>query len=72
MKTKYKFIEFSHLETKEEDIWICTNNKSKDKLGYCEYYKRWKEWQFFLEDMTAFTVECLRDIADFLDQLNKK
>ena len=66
MKTKYKYIHFEKID----DWWLCRNNRSNDELGRLDYYKRWKEWVFESERGCVFNNSCLRDIADFLDQLN--
>jgi len=67
IKTKYKYIEFERLN---EDYYLCTNRKSRDDLGFVDYFERWKEYQFNPESDFAFTVGCLLDIADFIKQLN--
>jgi hypothetical protein len=67
MKTKYKFIHFYEVVDGE---WVCfTNSKPLKGLGVCEYYAPWKQWQFVPSMDTAFTSDCCRDIAHFLDQL---
>jgi len=68
MKTKYKFINF---EQHENSLWSIKNNKSKDILGYVEYYPQWKEYVFVnypLKEM-VFSVKCLLDIIDFIKNL---
>ena len=67
MKTKYKHIEFGKVEANYE----CYSSDS-DYLGYTTYYRSWR--QFIFEpagDYVIFSASCLRDIAHFLDQLNK-
>ena len=73
MKTKYKYIYFIKGEKAllDEVIWHCWNKK-KTLLGSVVYCEQWHEWEFQPKPMMGFTIECLRDIADFLDQLNKE
>lgn len=71
MKTKYKYIEFTNTGPAALP-WVCRNWRNGTELGYVRYYPKWKEWEFLPDDGMAFTVECCRDIADFLDQLNKE
>jgi len=71
MKTKYKFIEFVEVVKPPLCGWVCVNNTHKDRLGYCEYYKSWKQWTFNAFETAAFSHDCLLDIADFLRQLNE-
>jgi hypothetical protein len=68
MKTKYKYIEF----IQDGKNWRCDNHKYQQVLGWVSYYARWKEWEFMPEPDTGYTIVCLRDITDFLDQLNKE
>lgn len=68
MKTKYKYIEFN--KSIIEDKWLC-KNRNEIVLGWAEYNIKWKEWEFCPNDNMAFTIECLHDIADFIEQLNK-
>lgn len=69
MKTKYKFIHF--VEFKKEGIaYTMHNRKSGVAMGAVSYYPPWKQFIVeFVEDC-VFNNQCLRDIADFLDQVN--
>jgi|GEM_PF-2481735 len=72
MKTRYRFIHFVKVGS---DCWHCLNNKTKAPLLEIEYYKPWK--QFVSSHCsppltTVFSADCHRDIAHFLDQLNKE
>lgn len=74
MKTKYRFIHFLPVEKDFASFgeWICHGNKDDVKLGVCEYYSPWKQWQFVpAGENVAFTADCLRDIAHFMQQLPK-
>jgi len=73
MKTKYKYIEFFKQESWMQPgyIWRCNNHKMAF-LGEVTYCVEWKEWEFCPTPNKGFTIVCLRDIADFLDQLNKE
>jgi len=68
LKTKYKYIYFD-----ESDLfgrrWIIKNNKTKNILGYLEFYKPWKQWVFSANENAVFNDQCLRDILDFMGQL---
>lgn len=68
MKTKYKFIYF---EAGYRDCWFCYSNKKKTALGLVEYYGRWKQWCYFPASETVYSHDCLADIRDFLNQLNR-
>jgi len=73
MKTKYKYIEFVKQESglRPDDTWQCLNRK-KVLLGHVGYIAEWSEWEFCPTPNKGFTIVCLRDIAHFLDELNKE
>lgn len=70
MKTKYKFIEFVQCSDAWGVMWGIVNRKSKNNLGYVEYSNQWKQHVVEFNEDAIFNNSCLRDIADFLDQLN--
>jgi hypothetical protein len=67
MKTIYKHIEFKQ---SVDNVWHCGNPKADVYLGFFEYVKEWKCYQFVPQPNTAYTVECLEDIAHFISQLD--
>jgi hypothetical protein len=68
MKTKYRFIEFKSCV----GSWRCFNTKDPSTLlGEIAFYSKWREWEFLPNPGTGYTIECLRDIADFIGQLPK-
>lgn len=66
MTTKYQFIEFKPWG----NHYVCLSLKPVASLGIVEFYQPWKQWQFCPNGSSAFTIECLRDIAAFMSQLN--
>ena len=68
LKTEYKYIVFK----KELGSWACKNKKHGDHLGTVVYSPMWKQFVFQPRSGTEFSTDCLRDIADFLEQLNKQ
>ena len=66
MKIRYKHIRFE----KVMGVWLCRNIKSNHPLGGIEYYPKWKKWVMNFDEHSVFDEFCLRDIADFLTQLN--
>lgn len=67
MKTKYKHIHFVEVG----DAWQCRNACVQNVLCWVTYDKEWKQWVTSYTDQHAvFSISCLRDVADFLDQLN--
>ena len=65
-----KYIEFDKYTNR---CYVIRNKKSRDWLGDIEYYKPWKQYCVTcFYSGAVFNNQCLRDIADFLDELNKK
>jgi hypothetical protein len=54
-------------------FWEVTNTKDGSRLGYIEWFKKWKKFSFFnYEEPCVFEEICLGDISDFLVFLTKK
>ena len=74
MRTNYTHIEFitSQFNLRGKPLWHCLNRKSQIVLGECTYSFAWRQWVFQPCGQTEYSSDCLQDIADFLDQLNKE
>jgi len=68
MTGNYKHIRFEEIE----GFTVCRSNHGGAVLGRVEWMARWKEYEFVPEENTAYTVECLRDLADFVGKMNRK
>ena len=69
MKTKYRHI---HFVSDEDKSWACFDNKTQDGLGWVSYYLPWEKYVVdFINPDCVFDENCLNDIIDFLNQLNK-
>ena len=68
LKTEYKYIRFEQ----ELKTWVCKNKRHDSFLGSIVYLKEWRQFVFQPPSGTEFSADCLRDIADFLEQLNKE
>jgi hypothetical protein len=71
MKTQYGYIHFKEAPKPllDETCWACHNNRTKNILGICVVNNLWHKWMFQPENYTEFSIGCLRDIADFMEQL---
>ena len=58
-----------------KEITFNVFNHKKEYLGWIDYKYSWKKHKQFIfspaED-TFFTIECLKEITDYLDKLNKE
>ena len=66
MTATYKHIRFEEIQ----GFTVCRSNHGGAVLGRVEWMARWKEYEFIPETDTAYTVECLRDLADFVGKMN--
>jgi len=73
LKTEYKYIVFKFTDAADHKKGAeCLNKKSGTILGYVEYYTPWKQYVIEFREDFVFNVSCLKDIADFLRQLNNE
>lgn len=70
MKTRYKYIHFEKTGLGLGILWECYNNRNRDMLGVIPEEKTWNQYVFEPQADCVFNNQCLRDIADFLDQIN--
>lgn len=74
MKTKYKYIFFKlygESITGKTVIYQCKTLNSRETIGEAKWFGQWFQYCFFPEPDTIFNSGCLKDIQDFLNNLNK-
>ncbi len=69
MKTRYKYIHFVRY-TPPGFEWVCRANRGERDLCLIGWNLRWREYEMVPYTGSAYTVECLADIRDFLAALN--
>ena len=70
-KTKYMTFELIDKKPKTT-VWLVVNNTSGSLLGGIEWYPPWRQYVFMPEGQTVFNNGCLKDIQDFLTELNSR
>ena len=64
-----------YLEFQKDDIvktiWIL-NKRTKERLGVLNYFPKWKCYVFSGKSSALFDSECLQEVIDKLDELNKE
>lgn len=75
LKTEYKFIFFKDVQWEEDGAqregWYCFSKRG-DLLGRIGFYPRWKKYVFSIKNEDVlFDNTCLKDVAHFLEQLDK-
>lgn len=72
MKQKYKHIRFVEIPNRPEAaVYDCINNTSGDPIGRVEWYPAWRQYCFFPGMYSVYSLGCLNDIADFMQQLKE-
>lgn len=66
MNATYKHLRFEEIGGNT----VCRSNHSGGVLGHVDWHARWREYEFVPEPDTAYTLECLRDLADFVGKMN--
>lgn len=72
MKTRYKYIHF--VETRKlpkTKVYACVNNNSNERIGLLKWHGAWRQYCFFPEFNTVYSLGCLNDIAEFMRQLRE-
>lgn len=74
MRTEYQYIRFVERATAPGRIttgWDCLNRRHGSLLGEVAFTGAWRQYVFRPSPTCEFSVGCLRDIADFCEQLTQ-
>lgn len=72
--TTYSYIHFEQLPQppkKKTYSWSCRNISSGAELGQVHCYAPWRQYCYYPTTDTFYSAGCLRDIRDFLRQLQQ-
>ena len=76
MKTQYNYFHFDLASVpvvkKDTQTWFCISNKYEYFLGVIKWFPKWRQYCFFPEEETVFSIGCMNDIVDFINQLNEE
>jgi hypothetical protein len=71
----YKFIRIGAPVDGEQfsgkPIYWVTNLKSGPAIGQIFWYAAWRRWTARFDPDSVWSADCLRDVASYLEQLNK-
>jgi hypothetical protein len=71
MQQQYEYIHFDQVQSSNKTgVYACRNNRSGGGIGTVRWYGAWRQYCFFTGVEAIFSAGCLRDIMDFLTQLN--
>lgn len=66
--TRYQFIRFEQVPGKTK-TWRCINIHHGDDLGEVVYYVGWRQYIYQPLCPAVYSVGCLTDIINFIEQL---
>lgn len=68
-----KFIRLEKTKTMHEDhpIHSIVNKKSGQSIGQIFWYKPWKKWCVEFKPQTVWSEDCLDDVREFIQGLEK-
>jgi len=74
MKCKFKYIQFCRATQQNPKTWIYLVRANYDYalLGIIKWYARWRQYAFHSEQKPILEKTCLRDIAEFCEELNER
>ena len=53
---------------KKTKIWLVYTEESDYAIGEIKWYNPWRKYAFFPDPETIYEQDCMRTIADFLEQ----
>lgn len=69
-KKHIRFDQTGH--TGKTAVWSVIAHEGNADLGTVKWFGRWRRYAFFPAPATVFEKDCLRDLADFCDEITKE
>ena len=64
-----EYLQFNlHHKTERTHHWTVHSTKHDVVLGSIKWFGAWRQYAFFPKPETTFNIDCLRDIAAFIDR----
>ncbi len=65
---KYQYVKFvERSRTTKTICWSCRNIRSDAELGIVKWYAPWRRYCYFPLCQAVYSVGCLADIQDFIE-----
>ena len=52
--------------------WEIRSKNDTSTLGCIKWFVPWRQYCFFVIDVTVFSAGCFRDLTSFIEELNRK
>jgi hypothetical protein len=71
MKTEYQYLVFTKADKQpgKTEVWECRSKNGGTILGIVKWFCGWRQYCYFDECAAVYSTGCLRDVADFMQQL---
>ena len=68
--TEFEYIRFEEIikPDRKTSTWIIFNKRFETILGTIRWWSHWRQYVFFPQESTIFSVGCLKDIQTFISQ----
>ena len=64
-----KWIKFVLIkEGNKTNVWRVVTEERNEVLGEIKWFSRWRKYAFFPAPETVYEDDCLKDIAEFIEQ----
>ncbi len=67
--THIRFISLGIREGQKTERWNIETKEDEDLLGEVRWFGRWRRYAFFPASLCVFEQTCLREIADFIEEI---
>ncbi len=61
---------FAVSDSGKTNIWAVENKRNGYHLGWIKWHSQWRQYCFYPEKGTLYSVGCLDDIKNFIDKQN--
>ena len=68
-----KWVDFvPTVPNKKTKVWFVYPTGTETSIGLIKWFGRWRKYSFFPEPGTVYEIDCLSDIAKFLEEATRQ
>jgi hypothetical protein len=69
MKTEYQYIRMEKIrDLPKTSVWEVQNKSGEYSIGIIKWNPGWRQYCLFPDATTVFSIGCLKDICDFINE----
>lgn len=65
------YLEFGNYSGNPRDATPVARKGKGEPIGFITYHDKWKCWVFEPDDDTIYSLDCLKEICDYIEKLPK-